>query len=123
MGFRTLFRRQATADTVAQVDMTSTEESKHDIPADGVAAEGNGVASQDQPVGTPEEELHRGVQDIEAMTQTWSKAALIAVFVKYVFLSIFPSFTCATCLSNESWDIVSGSSTSPMRSKARSLTA
>lgn len=123
MGFRTVFRRQATADTVAQVDMTSTEESKRNIPVDGVSAESNGAVSQDQPFETPEEELHRGVLDIEAVTQTWSKAALIAVFVKYVFLFFLPSSTRASSLSDESWNIVSGFSTSRMRSKARSLTA
>ena len=123
MGVRTVFRRQETSDTVTQVDMTSAQESKCDIPVDGVAAESNGAVSKDQPVETPEEELHRGVQDIEAVTQTWSKAALIAVFIKYVLLSFLPISTCASFLSNESWNIVSGSSTSPMRSKARSLTA
>lgn len=33
----------------------------------------------------PSEELQRGVQDVEAVTITWSKTTLVAVFLKYVF--------------------------------------
>jgi hypothetical protein len=83
MGFGNIFRRQATEDTLTQVDVNTTEESKRDVPADGVAAENNGAVDANQPAQTPEEELHRGVLDIEAMTKTWSKGALVAVFLKY----------------------------------------
>jgi hypothetical protein len=34
--------------------------------------------------GVPFEELQRGVQEAEAVAQTWSKASLIFVFIKYV---------------------------------------
>ena len=86
MGFQTVFRRQTTENTFTQVDVTTTQESKREVPADGVAAENNGAVDADQPVQTPEEELHRGVHDMEAMTCTWSKGALIAVFLKYDLL-------------------------------------
>ncbi|GLI79151.1 hypothetical protein PoHVEF18_007479 [Penicillium ochrochloron] len=92
MGFRNVFRRQATGDSVSQVDVTTAEDSKRDIPADGVAAENNGAVSADQPVETPEEELHRGVHDIEAMTKSWSKGALIAVFLNIWLLYFTNAF-------------------------------
>lgn len=93
MGVRNVFRRQATEDSVSQVDVTTAENSKRDIPADGVAAENNGAVSADQPVETPEEEMHRGVHDIEAMTKSWSKGALIAVFLKYDFPCVIVIYT------------------------------
>jgi hypothetical protein len=123
MGFRNVFRRQATGDSVSQVDVTTAEDSKRDIPADGVAAENNGVVSADQPVETPEEELHRGVHDIEAMTKSWSKGALIAVFLKYDAPSVIFIYTERDIQLTKFPIIVSGCSTSPMRSRARSSTA
>lgn len=92
MGFRNVFRRQATEESVSQVDVTTTEDNKQYIPTDGVAAENNGTVSADQLVETPEEELHRGVHDIEAMTKSWSKGALIAVFMKYDFPCVIPIY-------------------------------
>lgn len=86
MGLQNVSCHQATADIVAQVNIDNNEENKLDVPVDGVFAGNNATVSQHRPVEIPEEDLHRGVQDIEAMTQTWSKTALIAVFVKYVFL-------------------------------------
>lgn len=32
----------------------------------------------------PDENAQKGVQDVEAVTLSWSKSALIAVFIKYV---------------------------------------
>jgi hypothetical protein len=32
----------------------------------------------------PSEELQRGVKDVEAVTLSWSKKTLVAVFIKYV---------------------------------------
>jgi hypothetical protein len=122
MGFRNVFRRQATEDSVSQVDVTTNEDRKREIPSDGVAAENNGAVSADQPVETPEEELHRGVHDIEAMTKSWSKGALIAVFLKYDSSVIFIHTERDIQLTNFPI-VVSGCSTSPMRSKARSSTA
>lgn len=88
MGLGNIFRRRTTEDSLTQVDVNTAEESKRDVPVDGVAAENNGAVDADQPEQTPEEELHRGVHDIEAMTQTWSRGALIAVFLKYDHLLI-----------------------------------
>lgn len=34
----------------------------------------------------PSEELQRGVQNVEAVTLTWSKTTLVAVFLKYAFV-------------------------------------
>jgi hypothetical protein len=123
MGFRNVFRRQATEESVFQVDVTTTEDSKRDIPADGVAAENNGAVSADQPVETPEEELHRGVHDIEAMTKSWSKGALIAVFLKYASPSVIVVYSERDTQLTNFPIIVSGCCTSQMRSKARSSTA
>lgn len=84
MGFRNAFRRQTTDNAVTQVDMNMAEDRKGDP---GAAAENNGIGNE---METPKEDLQRGVQDIEAMTATWSKWALIAVFIKCVFSFSFP---------------------------------
>ena len=92
---RAVFRRikldqeeAATSSSVdADVSRTTVEpEKSHDReaqspPADSetaVATNGKGV----EPV--PYDELQTGVKDIEALAETWSKGALIAVFIKYV---------------------------------------
>lgn len=35
----------------------------------------------------PTEDAQQGVKDVEAVTLTWSKTTLIAVFIKYVLIS------------------------------------
>lgn len=46
-----------------------------------VAADDNTI---DEPEKVPAEPLQVGVQDVEAITMSWSKGTLIAVFIKYV---------------------------------------
>lgn len=84
MGFRSVFRRQNTTPTPTPDNdgVTQVEEKDEKRDIDGAAAESNGNGNGNE-METPPEELQRGVQDIEAMTQTWSKWALIAVFIKY----------------------------------------
>lgn len=80
--FRNTFRRATTDDTINQVAMPPTEESKT-----GPATVESGPASKDAgdpPLELPDEDLQRGVQDVEAVTLSWSRASLIAVFAKYV---------------------------------------
>lgn len=45
---------------------------------DAITSNDNG----DPQVDVPSEEAQRGVQDVEAVTLTWSKVALIAIFLK-----------------------------------------
>ncbi|KAJ5139984.1 hypothetical protein N7448_003392 [Penicillium atrosanguineum] len=100
---RAVFRRikldqveAATSSSVdADVSRTTVEpEKSHDReaqtpPADSetvVATNGKGVA----PV--PYDELQTGVRDVEALAETWSKGALIAVFINIWFLYFVYAF-------------------------------
>ena len=55
------------------------DEEKKNIPVDDVAAVNGSDGSQDE---TATEDQQRGVSDVEAVTQTWSKGTLIAIFAK-----------------------------------------
>lgn len=80
--FRNTFRRTTTNDTINQVATAPAEENKT-----GPATVEGGPASKeagDLQEELPGEDLQRGVQDVEAVTLSWSKASLIAVFAKYV---------------------------------------
>ncbi|KAI7973182.1 hypothetical protein EIK77_004459 [Talaromyces pinophilus] len=80
--FRNTFRRTTTDDTINQVATAPVEENKTD-PATvetGSASKETGDLQEE----LPGEDLQRGVQDVEAVTLSWSKASLIAVFAKYV---------------------------------------
>lgn len=83
MGLRTTFRRQTTDGAVTQVEVSTTENKKQDTVTDGAAAENNVSDTEERTMEMPEEDVQRGVKDMEAMTQSWSKWALIAVFMKY----------------------------------------
>ncbi|RDW68739.1 uncharacterized protein DSM5745_08499 [Aspergillus mulundensis] len=85
---RAAFRRRATDDaTTASTDTelppaTAQQETfgKTDpSPESGVSGADGSVANPD--AATPPEELQRGVNEVEAVTQTWSKKSLIAVFI------------------------------------------
>lgn len=81
---RAAFRRQKTDDGLAPVDLSAMEENKKSPITDG-ATENDGTGSEEQPqMETLNEGLQRGVQDIEAITQTWPKWALAAIFIKYI---------------------------------------
>ena len=58
------------------MESVTVEPDKQDLAIESVA----GTASD------ANRELQRGVQDVESVTLNWSKASLIAVFVKYVVL-------------------------------------
>jgi hypothetical protein len=108
-GFRKVFHRQSTEDAVTTVNVSS-EESKTEYDRKATAESDNassenavnekGAVDTENPVVSepehqgpvfeaPDENTQRGVADMEAMTQTWSRRSLIAVFVKYVLLSHF----------------------------------
>jgi hypothetical protein len=73
----------SSVDTGADVDRTTVHNSKTDgerISHPEDALPNNGAELP----GVPYEELQRGVQEAEAVAQTWSKASLIFVFIKYV---------------------------------------
>lgn len=83
---RSAFRRQSTGDVATTVNMNAPAESKSDPPVDTVAPEKLGPNGQhnmpqdkrDEPQG----ELQHGVSDMKAVTATWSKWSLIALFIK-----------------------------------------
>lgn len=53
--------------------------------------------SHDEPKqGLPAEDAQQGVKDFEAVTLTWSKTTLIAVFLKYIFFIPYLSFMVLT---------------------------
>ncbi|KKK22271.1 hypothetical protein AOCH_000163 [Aspergillus ochraceoroseus] len=98
MGIRSIFRRQTTdttTTTTTQIDTTTAEETKQGPATDVAAAESNGSNSDEPKLGTPAEELQPGVSHMEAMTQTWSKWALIAVFLNIWMLYFTNAFQSA----------------------------
>lgn len=81
--FRNTFRRTTTDDTINNVATVPAGDDKTD-PA---TVEGGPVnkEARDLQEELPGDDLQRGVQDVEAVTLSWSKASLIAVFAKYAF--------------------------------------
>lgn len=74
----------------SQIDNTVTS-----IPVNTVEVNEKNPATDDATAGNsndtrhpdlPSEELQRGVQTVEAVTLTWTKTTLVAVFMKYVFV-------------------------------------
>lgn len=61
---------------------TAVEENKRDEPFQGSSLEEALPSNGAELPGMPPEELQHGVKDVEAVTQTWSRATLIAVFIK-----------------------------------------
>lgn len=80
--FRNIFHRTTTDDTINQVAMAPAEENKTDPT--NVESGPTSKEAGDLQAELPGEDLQRGVQDVEAVTLSWSKASLIAVFIKYV---------------------------------------
>lgn len=81
--FRNTFRRTTTDDTINQVATAPAEESKTD-PTTVESGTADKEAVDPQSEELPGEDLQRGVHDVEAVTLSWSKVSLIAVFIKYV---------------------------------------
>lgn len=73
---RAMFRSSADNEPSAyQPENNQPEEQK------GVSASANKVEEEPNPE-LPGEDLQRGVQDVEAVTLSWSRASLIWVFAK-----------------------------------------
>lgn len=97
---RAPFRRRATDDALgtSSVPMTPVERDQKDQkdPAtvgtdEATATSDEAIANNDDGVRSaeiPSEDQQWGVQDVEAVTLTWSKATLIAVFCKCVALAL-----------------------------------
>ena len=101
--FRNTIRRTTTDDTINQASTATAEERKTD-PSN---VESGPMSKETRESELPGEDLQRGVQDVEAVTLSWSKASLIAVFLKYVhclmtFLHIMVVFMLLTT-SNSIW--------------------
>ena len=76
--------RTPTDNTVTSVAVDTLEvNEKHPASTDYTSAGDSNGAPQSE---LPSEELQRGVQNVEAVTLTWSKKTLIAVFLKYVLI-------------------------------------
>jgi len=103
MGLRPLIRRGRAVFRRVKFDQdeTASSSANTDIARTTVESEKNKDREQqtapvepDAPIanngaelpGVPYDELQTGVKDIEALAKTWSKGALIAVFIKYVNL-------------------------------------
>lgn len=75
---RTAFRRSSTQESVTPVAVTAVGEKNHEIPHD---AESAMPATPENPE-LPTEDTQQGVKELEAVTLSWTKTTLIAVFVK-----------------------------------------
>lgn len=80
-GFRAAFSRRTTDDDVTSVNRSTVVDNKQENTAGDVPADH--VPDEAQP-DAPTEGAQRGVHNVEAVTLTWSKKSLIAVFIKCV---------------------------------------
>lgn len=84
--FKPLLRHSAPEETAAPATTTGTSE-KHATVADTSDAIASHPGNDDLAVEQPEKDLvptedaQRGVQQVEAVTLTWTKPYLIAVFI------------------------------------------
>ncbi|KAI9488892.1 major facilitator superfamily domain-containing protein [Zychaea mexicana] len=84
--FRAAIRRSSADDAAAD---SYVEEKKKDLDAESVvASNGNGESHPER----PSEDVQRGVRDVEAVTLTWSKPMLIAVFLNIWLLYFVNAF-------------------------------
>lgn len=74
---------KATSSSV-EVGTTTVEENKQDDSGQASSPEETLPNNGAELPGVSPEELQHGVRDVEAVTQTWSRATLIAVFIKWV---------------------------------------
>jgi len=74
--------------------MTTVQSDKQDPEARAVPvhATSDGLVAEVQPDVLPSEDVQRGVQDVEGVTTTWSKATLIAVFLNIWLLYFVNAF-------------------------------
>ena len=76
--FRSAFRRSSTKESVTPVAVSTVGEKNGEIPTDTETAM---PATAENPE-VPTEDTQQGVKDVEAVTLSWTKTMLIAVFVK-----------------------------------------
>ncbi|KAJ5538782.1 MFS siderophore iron transporter [Penicillium frequentans] len=111
-GFRNIFSRQSTEDAVTTVNVNSAESKAAE--SDNISSENavheKGAFDTENPVvpevnsegpvfEAPDENTQRGVADMEAMTQTWSRRSLISVFCCIWMLYFINAFQ-SSVLSN-----------------------
>lgn len=72
--------RDEAASSSVEVEGNTVEQSKTDGPPPPVdeALPNNGAELP----GVPYEELQHGIQEVEAVAQTWTKLSLVLVFIK-----------------------------------------
>ncbi|KAJ5194132.1 Major facilitator superfamily domain general substrate transporter [Penicillium cf. griseofulvum] len=78
--FRSAFRRSSTQGSVTQVAVGTNSEKKSELPTEIVA-----IPNENNPE-VPTENAQQGVKDLEAVTLSWTKGMLIAVFINIWFL-------------------------------------
>ena len=79
---RSALWRRATDESITPVAVAETQQSKTDAsPESGVQPQATDVKPEDE---RPTENTQHGVQGVEAVTLSWSKRTLIAVFIKCV---------------------------------------
>ncbi|KAL4862127.1 hypothetical protein BDV12DRAFT_179280 [Aspergillus spectabilis] len=86
---RSAFRRRATDDTTTSVAVTTAQENKTDSSPESGPQNTDSASPED---AKPTEGAQRGVQDVEAVTLTWSKGTLIAVFINMWLLYFVYAF-------------------------------
>lgn len=98
---RAPFRRTATDDALGtSVEMTENPartETKKDPATATDEATDDATASnrnEERSAELPDENVQYGVQDVEAVTLSWSRTALIMVFAKYVLVLSLPISLC-----------------------------
>lgn len=75
--------RTTTHDAVDMVAVNTKEQSDREVVDDNIVSSNanddeDDISKPDSPIGG----IQRGVQDVENITQSWSKSALVAVFIK-----------------------------------------
>ena len=79
--FRSIVIRSPNNTTEANGSTTEEKQlPQKEIDADSVAVSEKGTTTEEQ----VSDDVQKGVQAVEAVTLTWSKKTLIAVFIKYV---------------------------------------
>ncbi|KAK5174957.1 uncharacterized protein LTR77_000093 [Saxophila tyrrhenica] len=92
--FRPAFTRSTTADTTTSIELVQNNDTKTATVLETPAT----YDDQDKPQ-VIDQGLQRGVQNVELVTQTWSRASLIAVFVN-IWLLYFVNYFSSSILYN-----------------------
>jgi hypothetical protein len=80
--FKTAFRRKAAKNTASgSIAMSPVADDKKGSAADTTGSNGDDT-THPEPF---HEDPQRGVEAVEAMTLSWSRTSLIAVFIKYAY--------------------------------------